>query len=68
MYQMQKRFAEAESLLTATLDSVVAARGLEAPDTKPLLAQLEALYEAWGKPAKSAKWQAKLTKSRNRSD
>ena len=61
MYQRQGRFAEAESQLTAALNALATSRGLDA-SAKPIIAQLESLYEAWGKPAKIAELKTKVTK------
>ncbi len=52
------RYAEAEPLLLAGYRTLEDARGLDSQATQSAVVALSALYEAWGKPAESGRYQA----------
>jgi serine/threonine protein kinase/tetratricopeptide (TPR) repeat protein len=62
MYQRQRRFAESEAQLRAAFDMLQSTPDADVPSTKAVVAELENLYEAWGKPREAIEWRAKLPK------
>ncbi|MBU0637754.1 MAG: serine/threonine-protein kinase [Planctomycetes bacterium] len=56
----QEKFDEAEELLLANHAAASAGAGDAHADTLRTIESLIKLYEAWGKPAEAAAWQAKL--------
>jgi serine/threonine protein kinase/tetratricopeptide (TPR) repeat protein len=57
-----KRFPKAEKLLVESLAIIKGQFGQDHPRTQATVRRLVALYEAWGKPAKMAVYQAMLKK------
>ncbi|MFH1845270.1 MAG: tetratricopeptide repeat protein [bacterium] len=56
----QGRYAEAETLLVPSCSILEASTTLTVKKKQEAFESVIALYEAWGKPAKSAEWRAKL--------
>jgi tetratricopeptide (TPR) repeat protein len=56
----ERRFDEAEPLLLAGYETLRAKRGDGREETLSAASGLVALYEAWGKPEKTAEWRKKL--------
>jgi tetratricopeptide (TPR) repeat protein len=57
-----KKFPQAEKLLLNSLAIIKGQFGQDHPRTQATVRRLVALYEAWGKPAKMAVYQAMLKK------
>ena len=57
---IQKRYADAEPLLVAYLETIRGARGVPKPAVQAAGNQVIKLYEAWGKQEKAAEWREKL--------
>ena len=55
-----RRFPEAEAVLLEAHEILVEAAGPEHFQTARAVSDLLALYDAWGKPAKTTEWQARL--------
>jgi len=56
------RYAEAEQLYRNTIEGQERVLGPNHPSTRRRIAQIAAMYTAWGKPDKAAEWLAKLPK------
>ncbi|MEO6727197.1 MAG: serine/threonine-protein kinase [Blastocatellia bacterium] len=57
----QRRFAESESLLTASFQTYQAKRGVRYRRTVEVLNMLVILYDQWGKPDQAARYRALLS-------
>ena len=58
LYAEQKRYSDAEAPALAAYQGYARTMGRDHDLTKSAASQLDAIYGAWGKPEKLAKWRA----------